>query len=275
MRCPNPIYLRGDNNTAARTVPCGKCPACIAQKRQQWAFRLQYEEKHSKNAFFVTLTYDDDHIGKSDKNKAYSVSKSDVQLFMKRLRSKCNGKIKYYAVSEYGTMGHRPHYHIILFNVFPSTSRDVYQLVSECWGQGFVDVGTVTPASINYVTKYVFKKTQVPPECEKPFALMSRRPGIGFGYVDTHRAFHLADNTRFYGTLLGGVKVSLPRYFQEKIYPKIIRDIRAAKLKDLPTNIDKLELDPNVHENAHTLAQLQTAVKLNHIQKSFTDGDKF
>lgn len=45
---------------------------------------------------------------------------------------------------------------------------------------------------------------------------MSRRPGIGSNYLDTHAEWHLED-ARYY-TNVNGVMGRLPRYYKEKIF---------------------------------------------------------
>lgn len=62
--------------------------------------------------------------------------------------------LRYYTVGEYGTQTHRPHYHSIMFNMQPQLLREL----PEIWGQGITHHGTVTQASIHYVTKYVIEK---------------------------------------------------------------------------------------------------------------------
>ena len=43
-------------------VPCGKCLECQNQSRAEWVLRCIYELKINKYPFFLTLTYDDDHL---------------------------------------------------------------------------------------------------------------------------------------------------------------------------------------------------------------------
>ena len=43
-------------------VPCGKCPACLNKKRTALGLKLHLEELHSKFAYFITLTYDNDYL---------------------------------------------------------------------------------------------------------------------------------------------------------------------------------------------------------------------
>lgn len=158
-------------------VPCGKCAQCLQKRSNQWNIRLQYHQKDVKSQHFVTLTY---QVPPRSYNDLATVKKVDLQNFFKRLRKRegTNTDISYYAVSEYGTQFHRPHYHIILFNV-----KDVRNIM-RAWTIdnkliGLVDVADVTPASIAYVTSYIGKKIGIPlydyDDRTPEFSLMSKK----------------------------------------------------------------------------------------------------
>lgn len=81
-------------------------------KRQEWTFRLMLEMRESPFNYFVTLTYDQEHLP-SD-----GVSLGEVQRFMKRLRKRLSArstKVRFFAVGEYGSQSGRAHYHLLLF----------------------------------------------------------------------------------------------------------------------------------------------------------------
>lgn len=81
-----------------------------------------------KNNYFITLTYDDDHVPYKyvgDENgeaiKINELIRRDLTLFLKKLRIDYQRKnnhigIRYYASGEYGDRTYRPHFHILLFN---------------------------------------------------------------------------------------------------------------------------------------------------------------
>lgn len=162
-------------------VPCGLCLACRMAKGRSWAIRCQLELQSHSNACWCTLTYDDKHLPPT-------LSKSDLSGFLKRLRSRSAGPIRFFACGEYGERNYRPHYHSILFgDVSPDHVRGA-------WRAGFVRVDPLTPAAIAYVAGYCTKKAgqqrfydreeMVSEDGEvftwqEPFLLMSRRPGIG------------------------------------------------------------------------------------------------
>jgi len=209
MQCFSPITLRTDEGF--KTVPCGKCAACLSNKRSWWIFRLRMELRYSISAYFVTLTYDEDHLPEK------GVNVQDIQLFLKRLRHNSKEKIRYFLVSEYGTNTKRPHYHAIIFNLDADKVFASEKILS-AWQNGNVMLGTVTPESIAYVCKYVINpKLDVPEGKNSTFALMSRRPGIGYKYLEDATKWHI-DGQRFYTMSEDGIRGSLPRYYAEKIF---------------------------------------------------------
>lgn len=216
MMCLSPLSIprpNGRGNTDRITVPCSKCAACLSRKRQHWQLRLSQEFKSSSSAYFVTLTYNDENLYFNSHGLA-SVTKRDVQLFLKRLRKKT--KFKYFCVAEYGTRTYRPHYHLLFFNV-NLNHLDASNTIAKQWNLGQVHVGTVTSASINYCAKYCITKPLDVQNRDPVFMLCSK--GIGVNYVDKLARWHNDDElNRFYAPLEDGKKVSLPRYYQQKIY---------------------------------------------------------
>lgn len=120
------IFRTADNvSWKFHIIPCGQCFGCRMQYSRIWANRLMLEAKTSLNCWFVTLTYDDEHIPISeyvDKEtgsieKCFTLNKRDLVLFNKRLRKEFGEGIRFYAAGEYGGKTFRPHYHIIYFNL--------------------------------------------------------------------------------------------------------------------------------------------------------------
>lgn len=233
MKCLYPRTIKHISDAGipqGYTVPCGKCYACLSNRRSQWSFRLEQELKVSTSAYFVTLTYDDSHLYFNGNGLA-SVCKRDIQLFMKRLRKQISGStLRYFLVSEYGPKTFRPHYHGIFFNI-PGTRDEVTDLVLKCWSSGHVVVGTVTSASISYCAKYCLTHFDDFRGRDPTFALMSRKPGIGANYVKSMNGWHNDDIDRFYAVRPGGQKVSLPRYYQERVYDDSVRAYHAEKVR--------------------------------------------
>nr|DAV85388.1 MAG TPA: Replication associated protein [Microviridae sp.] len=197
MKCLEPIWV--DNGDRPIQVGCGKCLACLERRRVEWCNRLWWEKRYSTVSYFVTLTYAQKYLPDN-----YCVR--DVQLFIKRLRKTSPMPLRYFLVGERGTKRGRIHYHMLLFN-YPYPER-----IRDAWKLGHVHYGTVTPASIAYVTAYIIQPG-------KSFRLMSRGYGIGGRYltderVDWHRAnYCIALRTN-------GVETVLPRFYTDKIWYK-------------------------------------------------------
>lgn len=268
MECFGPISIPrpGGNGSADRlTVPCGLCAACLNRIRSGWAARLQAEWKHSKTSYFVTLTYNDDHLPlmiDDDGQCQPTLDKSQIQRFLKRLR-KANEKayfrstikekmplthfglkIRYFLIGEYGTKTGRPHYHLLIFGL-PGNLDTTNYLIKEAWKEKGLSIGTcyigsVSDQSINYVAGYVIN----PKESEQlricQFALMSRRPGIGGAYISKMKEWHNT-NEAFYIPGQDGIKKQMPRYYQEKLFSRETREHRRFEL--LPKMIKEKELE--------------------------------
>lgn len=97
-------------------LPCGCCDECLNDRARQWAYRILVEAAQYKNNWFITLTYDDEHLP-NDMN----LIKTEISDFNKKLktymkRKGLDSEFRFYAVGEYGSRSARPHYHEILFN---------------------------------------------------------------------------------------------------------------------------------------------------------------
>lgn len=205
-------------------------------------FRLMKEAESSDSAFFVTLTYADDKI-KTSFNGYPTLDKADFQKFMKRLRKTHEAifpeskKLKYYAAGEYGDKTERPHYHAIIFNTKQEIIEKAWSLDGEKLGH--VHYGQLSEASATYSLKYINKIGKIPAheldDREPEFQLMSK--GLGKTYLTRSMAkWHKADLTnRMYITLKGGVKVSMPRYYKEKLYTQHQRKFIGAVMQQRDT----------------------------------------
>lgn len=248
MMCSFPRPVR--NGDKILYVPCGQCICCRINKTTEWSARLLLELSQWKYASFVTLTYDDCFLPAN-----YSLRKTDLQKFFKRLRyylHKDLRSIRYYACGEYGEKVKydsgfgRPHYHAIILGL-NSESNDDRKLVSHCWrfcrpflfDKEHDGIGTVNSDSIQYTTGYVRKKLMglSAQDYEKagiipPFQLCSKGLGLR-GYED-----YVKD----YGTeyiLFNGHKISVPKYFKDKL-----------EIENPPL-VDKMKLDERKYLLAH------------------------
>ena len=244
-----------------KKVPCGQCMACRLEKSRQWADRMILELGYHEESYFITLTYDSDHIPvsyPSDENGAallenpvFTLVKKDFQDFMKRLRFyQGDNKSRFYGCGEYGLSTFRPHYHAIIFGLHlddlqPFGKNELGQQyylsekLSQIWGKGFVSVGEVNWETCAYVARYVTKKltgslsgiydfTGTEPE----FSLMSRRPGIAWQYFDDHKDEIYKYNTINVQMEKSGRSIRSPRYY-DKLFdlysPDDFRDIKIQR----------------------------------------------
>lgn len=214
---------------------CGKCPNCRKKRVSTWSFRLLQEFKVSDSAYFVTLTYNTENIPFTKTGLA-TLSKSDAQKFMKRLRHyhKQSRSLKYYLVGEYGGTSERPHYHIILFNAQP-------ELIEKAWSLddqpiGHIHLGDVNGATVGYTMKYISKPPQIPmfktDDRVKEFSLMSK--GLGKSYLcPSNVKWHKADTLdRMHLNIEGNKKIAMPRYYKEKLYTEQERKAISQALQD-------------------------------------------
>jgi len=211
------------------------------QRTRHWALRCTHEASLWKHNLVVTLTYDEDHI---DWKRA--LNKRHLQLFLKGLRNArasyerhdhcAPERFRFFASGEYGQHTGRPHYHLLLFNLW---LRDLHkygkttttsELLSLLWQHGTHLVDELTPQAIAYVAGYCVKKIHgrlstaasygaADPETgewipkQPPFNTMSRRPGVGYGWY-----------LKYWGDLRrghinqGGTPHSIPRYYLDKLY---------------------------------------------------------
>lgn len=225
--CLNAVYI-GKNDVGNNIfVKCGKCYQCLSSKRNEWTFRIMEELKVNTNAWFLTLTYSDENL--PIKDGVPTLQKTDVQKFIKRLRKKETDQVRYYLTGEYGEQSKRPHYHAIIFNCSPENIEKAWTIENKETKKkekiGNIMVTKVNQATIHYVTKYIINKENeiVNPETgeihciEKPVALMSRRPAIGYSYLKRAKQYHRKTGS-LQVTFPGGHKNQIPRYYLNKIF---------------------------------------------------------
>lgn len=255
MKCTRPrvIYYRDPAQlhciAEPMLVPCGKCLACRINKKREWKERIYHEFQISKNAYFVTLTYNEESLPFNGEGLP-SVCKEDVQKFFKRLRKAYpEDKIRYFLNSEYGEKDNRPHYHCIIFNLPEDTLRPRNGYVrgepqfvkgkgsnsmcnrhlSDIWNKGFVTIGYVTPERCGYTADYYVNKAKNPDFTTPNFNLMSRKPGIGVSYCEKAKDKILSTGCNGLFTARGSY-TRLPRLYREHIYDTVQKNLRASRL---------------------------------------------
>ena len=253
-------------------LPCGQCIGCRLERSRQWAMRCLHEASlYDRNAF-VTLTYDDSNLPPGG-----SLTYTDFQKFMKRLRKRIGVKVRFYMGGEYGEQGtKRPHFHACLFGYdFPdkvyykktSSGAKIYtsKILESLWPYGLCSIGDVTFESAAYIARYCVQKvtgnaadahyscdefvdefgevrTSVTPE----FNHMSLKPGIGAKWLEKYRTDVFP---RDY-VVINGVKTKPPKYYDElfeRENPGIFSDIVAQRELDMANLVkyDHLEFWPD------------------------------
>lgn len=247
--CRNP-YATSDG----KAYGCGQCMPCRFNRRRKWQSRIMLEAAEHVDNTFVTLTYSDEYLPKTDTGLA-TLLPSDLRGFLDRLRwhfgTVGRRGIRFYACGEYGDVSMRPHYHAALFNV-PNCAygMSVYnkwrdkccptcELVRKIWGKGHIFLGTLERDSAGYVASYVTKKLTKKDDPRlgdryPEFARMSRMPGIG-----ANAMFDVADTLLKYGLdnlvdvpkklQMGKVGMPLDRYLVKKLRSYVGRDEKAPQ----------------------------------------------
>lgn len=202
--------------------------------------------QHTDNAF-VTLTYADEHLPGMG-----SLEPKHLRYWLDAMRKVIGyGKLRFYAVGEYGDETNRPHYHVALFGFPPckyGRSRyseaggrqnccSVCDTVRDTWGRGNIDVGELTESSAQYIAGYVLKKLnrtddpRLRPGCWPEFSRMSKQNGgIGAGFIDEYAStlmtFNLEDASADVPSALrhGSRLLPLGGYLHRRLRKRVGRD---------------------------------------------------
>lgn len=247
------------------TLPCGQCIGCRLEYSRQWALRIQKEATLYKDNYFLTITYDQEHLPWID-----TINEETGELilgnplipkhftkFMKDLREywdyhyKHQG-IRFYGCGEYGEKHERPHYHICLMN-FPIPEEELEfeknnelgdalykcQLIEDIWGKGLIRIGALTWQSAAYVARYILKKQKG--ECSEEiyrskgqipeFTRMSRKPGIGKGWYEENRDEIYKNDEVFVPRRGGGATKLKPARYFDRIYD-LEKPARMMRIKE-------------------------------------------
>lgn len=235
-------------------IACGQCIGCRLDKARAWAIRCIHEATLYPNNMFLTLTYDDNHL--PDGN---TLVKSDLQKFLKRLRKHyAPTRIRFFACGEYGDRLARPHYHCLIFNLWP-TDALYYKKVGEhemytsstlagIWGKGWCPFGRITYDSASYTARYILKKITGDNADEHyqgrtpEFTQMSRRPGIGREWYEKWKS----DIYTHDKCVLPGGWVARPPSYYDNLFdieePDLMRTMKKARqqrAKENPENTDE------------------------------------
>lgn len=233
-QCLNPITLK----STGVHVPCGQCFNCKMNLRNSWSFRLKQELYDAESAWFITLTYDDEHIK--------DLNVREIQLLLKKLRKEQNKyvsdlKIKYYVTAEYGGKYGRPHYHMIIYNLVNPVLEKLIN--KKIWTQGHVDHKPVTLGNINYINSYHLIGKYSGNEKIKPFSKMSK--GLGKRWIEKD-GLNTKKGRRYYVTI-NKCKMKIPRYYQDKLWSIKEKEAMAEYMQEKSKN-DQLKFEAECQE---------------------------
>lgn len=238
-------------------IACGQCIGCRLDKARAWAIRCIHEASLYKNNLFLTLTYSDENLPADG-----SLQKDHLQKFIKRLRKHYAPRIlRFYACGEYGEQLRRPHYHVLIFNLWPTDAlyykktgeHSMYtsDTLAKIWGMGWCPFGRITYDSAAYTARYIIKKQNgknadeyyngLTPE----FTQMSRRPGIGRAWYDQYKRDIYAHDK----CVLPGGWIARPPKYYDNLFDiespeamKGLKERRAERAKENPENNDERRL---------------------------------
>lgn len=239
-------------------IPCGKCIECRMSYAKMWATRCMLEAREWENNEMLTLTYDEQHIPKTqgidvktgELKEVQTLKKKDVQDFLKRLRKAFKGPIRYFMCGEYGTKNGRPHYHLIVYNLKVEDKRKqginekghetfTSPKIEKIWGKGRIDLQPVTYESCEYVARYVLKKQKGTDAKETyqdrgqtpEYTCMSRKPGIAYKYFEKKKEEIYETQKIWISKKKTLTAVTPPRYFDKLLEKEDFDKMQAIKLK--------------------------------------------
>lgn len=281
------------------SLPCGKCIGCRLDYSRQWADRLMLELQYHDSAYFITLTYNDDHVPKAyypdpetgEALDSMTLSKRDVQLFFKRLRKAFpDDKIRYFLSGEYGPTTFRPHYHAIVFGLHlddlilqktdPIHGYNYYRspALERCWSVqdkgsivspyvpiGFVSVCNVTWETCAYTARYVTKK--LTGEAAEFYSNFSLVPPFSLmsrkpGIARQYYEDHPEFTEYKYiniSTEDGGRKITPPRYFEKLLAED--RPEMAAQRAEIRAQAAKITVAAKLQETSLSYGEMLAAAE--------------
>lgn len=133
------------------TVPCGKCSECRSTYYNS-ILQRGICEALSSYVYFVTLTYDDEHIPfiDLDGERILYADYRHIQNMVKRFRNAnvLDREFRYLCVNEYGDKFSRPHFHLLVFvgkrpSDSDNTPYEIEKLLHDNLGKFFaINIGT-------------------------------------------------------------------------------------------------------------------------------------
>lgn len=248
-----------DPRTHIIPIGCGECMECRKQKSREWQARLLEDVKTHKNGIFITLTFSNKSLAKICKhkkvkgytgyNKDNAIAKRAVRAFLERWRKTYKVSLRHWLITELGHQGtENIHLHGIVW------TNEKKEQIRKHWKYGYCWIGKEQPdgslsnyvstRTINYCIKYVYKR-DIQHKYFKARILTS--PGIGKNYTETLNAqrnkYNEIRTSEAYITETGH-KISLPKYWRNKIYTDEEREkLWIEKLDKQIRYVNGIEID--------------------------------
>lgn len=280
-------------------IPCRHCWSCQLKYAAQWATRIVCETKRHTHNYFITLTYDDEHLpimdsiewidqnGKKHKTENDGtwidgcLNPKDVNRFINTLRKHFERQgiedIKYFYAGEYGSENGRPHYHMILMgapldmNQFYSMKYDKNNFLhwkskqlEKWWAKGFVDVAEVEWGNASYVARYCMKKIDNENDPEKYAEVGKIKEYVRMSRRPSIGRIYWEENKNH---LLENDEI-IQKNVKGKITPMPIPDAWMKLLKDQnPEMYEKIKISRQQKAERTRIAKLE-------LQKGISDREK-
>jgi hypothetical protein len=210
-----------------------------------------------------------------------TLQKKDFTLFMKRLRQIQDRdlktpakwpKIKYYAAGEYGEIRFRPHYHIILFNVYDPIN------IGKAWKQGQIHIGkSVTGASIAYTAKYIDKAKRIPlhanDDRQREYSVMSKYLGSSYYENPAIIKYHKTDPDNRNFVSIGKIKQAMPRYYRKKIFSRKEILSQNRKVEKLAHD-EEAEIYKKIEDTDQSFFEYEASLKNGRYQSFYNNSIK-
>lgn len=174
-------------------IACGQCLGCRLDHAKFWQNRCLMEMQDHEQTWFLTLTYDDEHLplrsyecfdwpdpetGEVRSVPCATLDLDAIQKWKKRLAkawtARSDKPLRFFGCGEYGDSTHRPHYHFLVFGLdlddadlkYYKTSRagsvnnKLYNCdwISKTWPNGYVVLAKGSYETAGYIARYVLKK---------------------------------------------------------------------------------------------------------------------
>ena len=233
--CRTPFFA--DVNGVKKGVPCGRCFYCRLKKKQEWKFRILSEFSTSQQGYFLTLTYDNQHVTEELEKKHIKNFLDSLRRYFKRDR---NEVLRYFVAGEYGERYGRPHWHLAVFNKIDRKEIEKY------WKKGFIDIQPLNQQTAAYIAGYVLKKLVDDSKkdlnreqlSKKLYKSQSRL--LGYSYI-----LDLINKKKF--DKIRSVPKSLLRKIKEENFGLYLDVIRGLKSRNENSFLDRILLGVDQH----------------------------